>query len=86
MQLLGTKLRELREQRGWNQTELTRQLGLSHPSYVNYLEAGRRVPSLELIVQIADLFGIITDNLTLDVIAISPPPLPISPASENEKI
>lgn len=75
MQLLGTKLRELRRQKGWKQTELTRHLGLSHPGYINNLEADRRVPSLDLIVQIANLFGITTDYLTLDVIPINPLPI-----------
>lgn len=81
MQLLGAKLRELRGQKGWNQTELTRQVGLSHPGYVNNIEAGRRVPSLDLIVQIANLFGITTDYLTLDTIRVSP--LPLSAASSS---
>lgn len=85
MKLLGTKLRQLREQREWNQTELTRQLGLSHPGYVNKLEAGRRAPSLDLIVQIADLFGITTDYLTLDTISGGPVPLFTPSASEAKE-
>lgn len=66
MRLLGAKLQALRSQRGWSQTELARQLGLSHPGYVNNLEAGRRAPSIDLIVQIADLFGVTTDYLLRD--------------------
>jgi transcriptional regulator with XRE-family HTH domain len=84
MQLLGTKLRKLRVQKGWNQTELTRQLGLSRPGYVNNLEASRRAPSLELIVQIADLFEVTTDYLTLDIIPVSPLPLSTLPFTASD--
>jgi transcriptional regulator with XRE-family HTH domain len=60
---LGPKLRDLRLLHGWSQAELVRRLGLTARSYISNLEAGRKVPSIELVVQIADLFSMTTDAL-----------------------
>jgi transcriptional regulator with XRE-family HTH domain len=68
----GTKLRVLRQRAGWGQTELARKLGLKRRGYISNLEAGRKAPSPELVVQIADLFGVTTDYLLLDHDAPSP--------------
>jgi transcriptional regulator with XRE-family HTH domain len=68
--LLGEKLRYLRTQQQMTQVELTQQLGLARQGYVSNLEAGRKAPSLDLVVQIADLFGVTTDYLLLDTIAV----------------
>jgi len=59
----GPQLRGLRVQHGFTQRELARQLGLARQGYISNLEIGRKVPSLELVVQIADLFGVTTDYL-----------------------
>jgi transcriptional regulator with XRE-family HTH domain len=61
--LLGGKLRALRNQRGWGQTELARQLGLARRGYISNLESGRKLPSIDLILAIADLVGVATDDL-----------------------
>jgi transcriptional regulator with XRE-family HTH domain len=65
-QLLGGKLRMLRLERGWGQTEFARQLGLARRGYISNLELGRKLPSIDLVLAIADLFGISTDDLLLD--------------------
>ncbi len=46
--------------------ELADKLGLSKHGYIGDLESGRRQPSLELAVQIADLFGVTVDQLARD--------------------
>jgi DNA-binding XRE family transcriptional regulator len=66
----GTKLRALRQQHSWGQTELARQLGLARRGYISNLEAGRKMPSLELVVTIADLFGVTTDTLLRDELSL----------------
>ena len=38
--------------------------------YISNLEAGRKAPSLELVVRVADLFGVTTDYLLRDSIGI----------------
>jgi transcriptional regulator with XRE-family HTH domain len=67
-QLFGAKLRTLRLQRGWGQTVLARNLGLARRGYISNLEGARggKMPSPELVVKIADLFGVTTDELLCD--------------------
>lgn len=62
-QPFGAKLRLLRERRTWRQVNLAHQLGLARPGYISNLELGRKQPSPELAVQIADLFGVGLDAL-----------------------
>jgi transcriptional regulator with XRE-family HTH domain len=61
--LFGGRLRMLRLQQGWSQTDLAQKLNLKRRGYISNLESGRKMPSLDLIVQIADLFGVTTDHL-----------------------
>jgi transcriptional regulator with XRE-family HTH domain len=62
-QLFGAKLRSLRLRHSLSQRDLAQRLGLARRGYVSNLETGRKLPSLELVVQIADLFGVRTDDL-----------------------
>jgi transcriptional regulator with XRE-family HTH domain len=52
------------------QLTLTQYLNLASQAYVSNLEAGRKVPSPELVVRIADLFGVTTDYLLRDDVAV----------------
>jgi transcriptional regulator with XRE-family HTH domain len=69
-QHFGEKLRSLRLHQGWGQTTLARQLGLARRGYISNLEAGRKMPSPELVVRIADLFNVTTDYLLSDDVPI----------------
>lgn len=62
----GAQLRGLRQRQRWSQADLARHLGLASRAYISNLEAGRKGASPELVVQIADLFGVKTDYLLLD--------------------
>jgi DNA-binding XRE family transcriptional regulator len=66
----GDKLRALRLRREQSQIALANQLGLSSGAYISNLEAGRKLPSLTLVVRIADLFGVTTDTLLRDEVPI----------------
>ena len=68
--LLGDKIRYLRTQRQMTQVELAHLLGLARQGYISNLEAGRKMPSLDIVVQIADLFGVTTDYLLRDIIPV----------------
>jgi transcriptional regulator with XRE-family HTH domain len=57
------RLRTLRLQHHLTQVALARQLGIARQAYISNLEAGRKLPSPQLVVQIADLFGVTTDAL-----------------------
>jgi transcriptional regulator with XRE-family HTH domain len=68
--LLGAKLRYLRQQQQMTQEELARQLGLMRQGHISNLEMGRKTPSLDLLVQIADLFDVTSDYLLRDTIPV----------------
>jgi putative transcriptional regulator len=51
------RLRELRAEHGWSQTELGERLGVSRQT-VNAIENGRYDPSLPLAFTIARIFGL----------------------------
>lgn len=66
MQRFGEKLRTLRQRSGMTMRELAEKLGLSTHGYIGDLESGRRQPSLELALKIAELFGVTVDQLARD--------------------
>ena len=57
-----TKLKELREKRGFTQEGMGQVLGITK-DYVNMLENGRRNPSFSLAKRIADLYEVTVDEL-----------------------
>lgn len=60
---LGNRLATLRIQRQLSQTEVATRLTLATPSHISHLEANRKMPSLSLVVKLADLFEVTTDDL-----------------------
>ncbi len=55
------RLRLLRDQRGLNNLELAKAVGLSHVSIGNFLNG--QLPKSEHLVRLADFFGVSTDWL-----------------------
>ena len=66
MQRFGEKLRTLRQRQQLSMRELAEKLGLATHGYIGDLESGRRQPSLELTLKIANLFGVSLDQLARD--------------------
>lgn len=60
--MLGENIRRLRQERGLNQEELGRRVGASKQSVSNW-ENGNIVPSIDLLLRLADFFGVSTDYL-----------------------
>lgn len=60
--LLGQRLKELREERGLTQKQLSAQLGLNSVTYLHY-EKAQREPPLAVLVQMAQFFEVTTDYL-----------------------
>ncbi|GAA4150648.1 hypothetical protein GCM10022217_03800 [Chryseobacterium ginsenosidimutans] len=54
---LETKLRKLREQKGWSQMDVAHQLDISQSAY-NKWEAGQAKPTLQNLQKIAEIFEI----------------------------
>ncbi len=60
--MLGTRIALLRRHAGLSQRSLAEALGVS-PSAVGMYEQARRIPSMELLLRMAELFGVSTDLL-----------------------
>ena len=60
--MLGARIAALRREAGLNQAELAQRLRIS-PSAVGMYEQGRREPSADTLVAMAQLFGVSTDYL-----------------------
>lgn len=60
--MFSNRLRYLRQCRNYSQKEIAYLLGLSRSAYALY-ETGRRDPSLETLLRLADLYGVSTDYL-----------------------
>jgi transcriptional regulator with XRE-family HTH domain len=53
-QRFGDLLRFWRERQGYSQSELGRKLGSNH-SYISRMESGTRIPSRDMVLQLADI-------------------------------
>jgi transcriptional regulator with XRE-family HTH domain len=72
MRRFGEKLHTLRERRGMSLCELARALGFQSHSHITKIETGKRSPSLELAIQIANLFAVSVDQLVRDDLEVDP--------------
>jgi putative transcriptional regulator len=62
---MKNRVRELRTERGWSQTELGERLGVSRQT-VNAIENERYDPSLPLAFQIARAFGLAIEQIFIE--------------------
>lgn len=67
-QSLGDKLRLLRQARNWSQTDVARRLQLTQRGRISNLENGYKLPSIDLALALAGVFGITVDELMQDVL------------------
>lgn len=70
MQRLGEKIRTLRKRRRMTLKEMALALGFASHSYASEIETGKKKPNTEMIIQIADLFGVTVDQLVRDELEI----------------
>ena len=57
-------------QRGMTQRDLARALGYVTSGYISEVETDKKKPSLELVLKVAQLFEVTTDQLTRDDIEL----------------
>jgi transcriptional regulator with XRE-family HTH domain len=69
-QRFGEKLRTLRRRHDMTLKELAREFGFTSHSYISAIEFGKKQPSIELVVRIAKLFNVSTDQLLLDELEV----------------
>jgi len=60
--IFSERLKQEREKRGWSQTELAEKIQVSRQA-VSKWETGKNYPSIEVIIDLSDLFGITIDEL-----------------------
>ncbi len=65
MSRFGEKLYKLRKRHGISLKQFGDKLGVSK-SYIWKLEQGKRMPNVVMVIKIADIFGITTDQLVRD--------------------
>jgi transcriptional regulator with XRE-family HTH domain len=66
IQRFGEKLRALRTRRGMTLKELAQALGYIAHGHISELEAGKKVPTAEFVLNVARLFNVTTDQLLKD--------------------
>ena len=67
----GEKLRSLRTRRGMTLKELALALGMHAHGYISELEAGKKTPTVEVVLRAARLFGVTTDELLCDELELT---------------
>ncbi|WP_453993072.1 helix-turn-helix domain-containing protein [Bacillus nitroreducens] len=60
--IFSERLKKEREKRGWSQIDLAEKVHVSRQS-VSKWETGKNYPSIEVIIELSDLFGITIDEL-----------------------
>jgi transcriptional regulator with XRE-family HTH domain len=66
MQRFGEKLRILRKQRGMTLQELANTLGYVAHGHLSEIETGKRIPKVDFVLKVAQLFDVSMDVLTRD--------------------
>jgi len=70
MEKFGEKVRTLRKRRKMSQQRLATVLGIQSSAFISELETGKRKPSLEFVLKIAELFDVTPNHLLLDDIEL----------------
>ncbi|WP_179395015.1 helix-turn-helix domain-containing protein [Lacticaseibacillus absianus] len=60
--MLPQRLRELRTERKYTQSEVADRLGITRPAYTAY-ESGNRQPDYETLTKLSTIYGVTTDYL-----------------------
>jgi len=69
---LGSRIRELREEKGYTQEDLARMLGNYSASAISYFESGARHPKAEEISKFADILQVDVTNILPSNVDITP--------------
>ena len=65
MNKFGEKLRALRKREGLSLRQLGKMLDVHH-SHIGKIELGQKTPNVAMVIKIADIFGVTTDQLVRD--------------------
>ncbi|MBV7329234.1 helix-turn-helix domain-containing protein [Chloroflexi bacterium TSY] len=70
MKRFGEKLRRLRQEQSLTVRQLASLMNMKSHSHITDMENGRSLPSVELLVKLADFFQVTTDQLLRDELEI----------------
>ena len=62
MNMIFSRIRDLREDRDWNQTKVAEYLGVSQTTYSKY-ELGKLPLPVDVLLKLSDLYGVSVDYL-----------------------
>lgn len=68
--IFSSKIRRLRKESGYTQEEVSRMLNIQRQTYSNY-ENALRVPPIEIIVALSELYHVTLDSLLRDTMPIT---------------
>src|SRR5437868_5101284 len=77
MQRFGEKLHALRTQKGMTLKELAQALGYTAHGHISELEAGKKIPTVQFVINVARLFNVSLDQLLRDELELSTEPFPL---------
>ncbi len=72
MKKFGEKLKALRTSRGMTMQQLASALGYAAHGYISEIESGKKQPTVEFVLAVAELFEITTDELVRDKLKVNP--------------
>lgn len=70
LKYFGRKLHRLRVQNNLTLKELAQALGYTAHGHMSELETGKKVPTVEFVLKVADLFQVSTDMLIRDELGL----------------
>ena len=70
MRRFGEKLRTLRTRQGMTLRELAAVLGYSNHGYLGLLETGKKMPTVDFVMKVAQYFHVTTDQLLWDEVTL----------------
>lgn len=73
MKRFGEKLRTLRKQNNLTLKELAQNLGYAAHSHISQIESGKKIPTVQFVIKVSDLFDVSTDQLLKDTLDIDNP-------------
>ena len=62
---LGERIKRLRQDRGWTQTQLSKKINV-HQKQISGYERSVHAPSIELLIKVAELFNVSLDYIAFD--------------------
>lgn len=89
-QIFGARFKELRLKNTWPLAEVAKILGLKSKGSISAFEAGRSVPSVDVLIKVAEIFNVSTDYLLgmdeVDIVDLQPEILVTDIIQENRRL